>query len=1178
MSKGNIDYTIPEIVLSEDRIELELEDGAEAKGDFTISSKNSLEIKGLVYSESESVIIYTDQFSGRKALIRYGVNVKNAVPGEVISGNINIVSNGGAIALPFRITVREKSIATSDGPVKDLDDFARLAAQNYEEAYRIFFSEKFKSGILWNDMRGCSIYDGLTKNHNRELAMEEFLVACGRKYPVTVTLEEWAASFDDIEENVSGIVKIKKSGWGYIDIKVDVKGDFLYNCRENVTLDNFAGNSYEYEYLINKAKLHPGMNTALITFRTYAGDLEFGINVRMPREDEGESPAIAEKRYTSALMREYLDFRTEKISANRWLAETERMVDERLEIFPRDYVSRLLKAQLMLQSGRDDAAAEIIKDAGEAIMPNREAAIEIYCYYLYIKTLQKGNDTFTSGIKNEIRGYYENGCDSWELLWILLYIDPAYQQNLSLRYATIKEHASDSHTSPMLYFEAIKALNEKPELLRVLNRFELRLMCFGCRYGCIGKKLKDQFIAVFTANRSPGSLMPKILRGLYDIYPDDDVLEAICRMLIRDNRCGSEDFKWYEEAVKRGLNITRLYEFYIYSIDKSFTGELLPAIYMYFGYSTDTIPMQKDFLFSNVIRNKENRPSTYESYKDEILSYALTKLSEGEINGFLKVIYEDVISIQNINEQNARAAASVYLAYEISTDNEKMREVSVAHKESMEPVTVRISEGKAYASVYTRDPVIIFTDFYGNRYCGGVGFKAERLLSDDEVLDKCFALDPGNELLLLHYAERHLEKGEKDEAIALFASLAGSESLGGIYKRNLVSDVIGYYRERHDGIELDECIRRVNMEKIEPAARNEIIDILALRGESDEVLSRIAKYGYEGVAPEYLAIFCDKRAGELEFAEDKPLVRMTFYAFKNGEYTAGTLKYLSMWFRGTSSEMLSVWRECLGNDELSLNRLMEDIIAQLLFERNTDDLGDILCEYVQTGRNKTIKAAALSLFAYEFFINKRDVPGRVFDIMEGELISRYDLPDICRMAFLKFHCDDASISKGTLKVCERVMRILGDEGVNFEFFKKYNRFFDVPANLLDKSVFDLSAPPSCRVSMKYRIERGGIKTEQRWEITEMGQTYPGVFVKELPLFFGDRIEYSFIVTEGIEEDESKLKSYVPDDETIYDPESRFGMINTMIVCRKTGRTSALTQLAKTYTLNRRAADELFKIL
>lgn len=72
----------------------------------------------------------------------------------------------------------------------------------------------------------------------------------------------------------------------------------------------------------------------------------------------------------------------------------------------------------------------------------------------------------------------------------------------------------------------------------------------------------------------------KIFRSLhmaltkaYEQFPEDDTLEAVCRHIMKGEPRKSQFFPWFSLAVERGLRLTRLYEYYMETMDCSYQND-----------------------------------------------------------------------------------------------------------------------------------------------------------------------------------------------------------------------------------------------------------------------------------------------------------------------------------------------------------------------------------------------------------------------------------------------------------------------------------------------------------------------------------------------------------------------------------------------------------------------------
>ena len=78
-----------------------------------------------------------------------------------------------------------------------------------------------------------------------------------------------------------------------------------------------------------------------------------------------------------------------------------------------------------------------------------------------------------------------------------MYMDDRYDQNPSLKYTLVKDQFNKGCTSPVMLYEAAKIISKQPELLRVINKFELLLLRFINKYDMYNDNLNKQIVTLF---------------------------------------------------------------------------------------------------------------------------------------------------------------------------------------------------------------------------------------------------------------------------------------------------------------------------------------------------------------------------------------------------------------------------------------------------------------------------------------------------------------------------------------------------------------------------------------------------------------------------------------------------------------------------------------------------------
>ena len=142
-ARGVFEYNSPVLEVLEKSIHETVDKNREFKGTISFVEKEGRNLKGIIYSDNDRVILKDSAFLGSKITIRYTVNSNDTPAGGVIEGAFHIVSNGGEKAVDFSFRVEAGSFDTSVGQVRNLSQFAMLAKEDYREAISIMKEDEF---------------------------------------------------------------------------------------------------------------------------------------------------------------------------------------------------------------------------------------------------------------------------------------------------------------------------------------------------------------------------------------------------------------------------------------------------------------------------------------------------------------------------------------------------------------------------------------------------------------------------------------------------------------------------------------------------------------------------------------------------------------------------------------------------------------------------------------------------------------------------------------------------------------------------------------------------------------------------------------------------------------------------------------------------------------------------
>ena len=303
----------------------------------------------------------------------------------------------------------------------------------------------------------------------------------------------------------------------------------------------------------------------------------------------------------------------------------------------------------------DDGNVKGIPDPVQACLDIENKIYEndkiVYCAYQYLKALwAEENEIKDECIKN-VRECYEIEDNSWQVLWFLLYLDPVYESDRR-KLEDVLICVEGGCSSPVIYFEMCSALNSSAGTLRELTPGIIRCLHWGCENKFLSKELALRYIYLASRSKEFNKVVLRDMIKTYENFSEDEVLAAICRMLMRGQLINEEANKWYALAIEHNLKITELFEYYMDSINVEDGIKLTKQVLLYFMYDNHLSVSKKALLYSYIIKNRENDPGTYESYQEIIENFAFKQIEAGRISENLAICYEQFLNEENITAFN----------------------------------------------------------------------------------------------------------------------------------------------------------------------------------------------------------------------------------------------------------------------------------------------------------------------------------------------------------------------------------------------------------------------------------------------------------------------------------------------------------------------------------------------
>lgn len=1172
-ARGVFEFDPQKVVTDENNIFAIVDKNKEFKGTFCIYEEKGRELKGLVYSGDDRVRIAERSFIGSRVNIDYCVESADSDDGEVIDNCFYIVSNGGELTIPYSFRIEAGCYEAGDFEIRNLDQFARLAQDDNEEAITLFEADDFRDIFLMKDLSLCCVYDNFEKGIDVRNNIEEFLIAAGKKKRPDITLSCYNREYRDIEENFKDTVVIEKDTWGYTNVKVNVDAPFIRIERKNIESDVFTGSKYEFSYVIDASKLHGGNNYGRITFETINKSMTLTIVASKPFTKP--RTRAKEHKLIYDLITLYIRFRTRAVHVSEWIRESGIVIEALLSIDEDNVFYKLAKAQLYIAEKKDDKAKAIIDSVKDDIAAENEKEYILYCYFIYVNTLYNRDWAYSKRASSMIKECYDK-YDDWRILWTLLFIDEELESNPSLKLLRMKEQFNRDCKSPVMYLEACRTFNQNPGLLRVLNNFEVNVLLFGAKNKFLEDKLTDRVLSLVTAIRNKTPQIVKLMLLIWENDTSNQVLECLCRTLVRNNYVGEKYLPIYKAGIEADIKITQLFEYYMASRNQTDMSPLPKMVTMYFGYNNDLDYIKKSYLYADIINNKTDNPQTYRTYLPQMELFLKEQLMAGNINDNLVVIYRDLLKPDMINKDNAAAVAKLFHIRRVTVNNKNYAKVIVRHKEIKGETEFPVLKNTAFIQTYTDNVSISFVSNRGNRFNGGKDYTITTLFDDESIVKRCLELNPDMENVMIGYCDRMLKYPKQSvDSIEKIKETISYGCISEPYRKKLISRVIEYYYDGFDADGFESFIKTIDESNLSGKDAVKIMEIRIIMGEYDKAYALLKNHSAMNIVPKRLMKMCSKKISCVE-EEKKRLVEIAYIAFSQGAYDDNILKYLIAYYNGATDKMVEIWKAA-GEIEEDTFEFEERILAQMMFTGKITDISThIFSHYCSRGPKDRIVKAYLSLNSYLYFVKECSMPEELFELIEAWFENEKSLSDVCKMALLKYYSSQEKLTEYRKELASVNLYYLARKGIVFPFYQSFEKWIHLPYDISDRTMIEYKADPKSRVVIHYMYESKEHK--KKYVAEDMKQVYEGIFVKQFVLFYGETMQYYI-------SEETDGKKNVTDSVTISNncirplkSEGRYEMLNDIIASQDTHEPEALKILVHSYAVNNAVTEQMFTML
>lgn len=1174
IAAGRFNGTKPILAFSEETIDLSVIEGRSEAGSFVIESTNQIKICGIVYSTNPRMECLNPHFEGEKVRIRYQFNSKGLTEGDACEGKFVIVCNQIEYSLSFCARITRLYAEASTGAVKSLDDFTRLAASNWDEAYHLFYNRNFLNTIPYGNVYERLTYEGFACARPSGQNMEEFLIGVNKKQPVSISVDKSEEIFMDSKEPQSGCFTITKDNWGYTEIRLRTDCEFIKLSKPVLTLDDFIGKTYLYEYIIDASAMHAGRNFGRIyidgVYQSFTIDITAGV-----KDDDGSISDIAVtkdiKECMVGIMELYTSFRLKRIVTGVWANETISILNHLHALMPDEHMYELMKAQAFIINRQRQEAKWILDDFKHS---NPDKKSPIWGYYLYLMTLLEREPSYIDNMTHEVELIFYENPDSVLLFWVLLFLRDQYFDDNAGKLKDIKYWVLRGCSSPYLYIEAYYLISQDPYLIKELSVFELRILSWAVKKKALTKDLAG---AIFEAVDLAGGFdnrVYELLTAAYEICPEAEYVGIICSYLIKGHKNDTCFHKWFELGIENKLRLTGLYESYLITMDDRQISPVPKIIQMYFSFD-NKLPYRKlAVLYNNIIAAKETEPEVYHKYRKAMGRFAMDQAQLRHIDDNLAVLYEDMLELGFINEELSAAFSDIIYTHKLIVFDKRIVRAIIYQNEMKEPQIVPVTDQCAYFELFSNDYVILFEDSRGYRYVKSISYRLQRLMDAEKYLDRCISLSPDRpQYIVSHFKHvRDYSDFTKDD-LKLFKPVFYSESFSDSYKA-----VMGYrilkYCQLHDYEDyVRPFLQSINFDTLQKDERKYLIDMLVSNRLYEKAYDMAMEYGIDMLAAASKVVLCEN-ALKVQHVDDDFMVQLAISAFKTGKYSDLVLKYLCENYTGPTDELINLWHAA---DKFSISsmKLDERILEQGIYTQiEPEKISDIFMEYYKRAGNEKLILAYISLVAHGYLHSGGCKADFIFDIIEKRFIGNRTLNDACQLALLKHFAEKTDITQAELEIEDTLLKYYIYNNMYFDFFARLDYRLLEKYFLYDKAFLQYESTPGTHVVLHYSRDEDG----EEFNSEDMVEMYDGIYVKTFVIFFGELIRY-YITEEhdnSIEVKESNRLTCnnIPGD----NDHSRYNLINEMIISDTLSDETTLKSNIDEYKRLDAATKQLFKLI
>ena len=656
-----------------------------------------------------------------------------------------------------------------------------------------------------------------------------------------------------------------------------------------------------------------------------------------------------------------------------------------------------------------------------------------------------------------------------------------------------------------------------------------------------------------------------IAQKLYGVEPDEQFLQVICSLLIKGNRTGKEYHEYFRLAVEANLKIIGLNEFFIRSMDFT-TYDIIPQrVLIYFTYSNSLDYLEKAYLYSNVLRNKESYEEVYGAYYSKMLPFVEEQLLKGRINEHLAYLYTCFQKEVLEKPDNWKSVCDILFYHKLICNNPHISGVYVSCPETEQERYYPLSAGVSNVEVYNSRAVFYFVDNNEQRYVRDIQYQLKPFLSTEQFEKEWIRRNLSNKKILLMESEK-MNEGIKEDGIAVLQQLTFNDDFVRWIQTEAVEKLLTYYENHQEKRSLARWLGKIDYSNISVEFRKTLMDYYMEVGMMEEAFFGIELYGCDIMGSAKILRLASFGAQYYQGKKDEETLSLAYAAFIRKKCNKDTLTYLMKHFQSETAVLLDIWERGrrFGLETADFER---KILEQVMFTGNdTEGVFPVFESFYQTNEgddliDRYLEYASMKELESSMELNDFMHMAIGQEIVNGRMENRHS-----RIHFLYYFAGREEWYDTIKDTAVYIIEGFLQEKFYLPIYHAYAQWVHFPIYYRELTFLTYRGRAGQHVILNYQIDG----EQYSFRNLNLEEVLPGMYVCHMNFFQRDHVKYRLEADGKLVADENALEFETFEYED--GEESRFFTLNYLDT-----EEASLPEL-KEYLLKTFFADQCMKLL